>query len=70
MASKFVRALRAVENSLAFLSIFLRAMILLCEAVARKVFHSGIPDSGIYVEHLVLVATFIAAAITSRERNP
>jgi tripartite ATP-independent transporter DctM subunit len=69
MASKFVRALRAVENSLAFLSIFLLAMILLCEAVARKVFHSGIPDSGIYVEHLVLVATFIAAAITSREKK-
>jgi tripartite ATP-independent transporter DctM subunit len=42
---------------------------LIIEAVARKVFHSGIPDSGVYVQHLVLAATFIAGAITSREKK-
>jgi C4-dicarboxylate transporter, DctM subunit len=67
VASKVVRAFRAVEQSLAFLSIFCLALVLLGEALARKVFHTGIPDSNNYVQHLVLAATFIAAAITSRE---
>ena len=67
MASRVVRAFRAVEQSLAFLSILFLALVLLFEAVARKVFHTGIPDSTNYVQHLVLAATFIAAAITSRE---
>jgi tripartite ATP-independent transporter DctM subunit len=67
VASRVVRAFRAVEQSLAFLSILFLALVLLFEAVARKVFHTGIPDSTNYVQHLVLAATFIAAAITSRE---
>ena len=67
MASRVVRAVHAVEQSLAFLSIFFLALVLLFEAVARKVFHTGVPDSTSYVQHLVLAATFIAAAITSRE---
>ncbi len=69
MANRLVRAVHAVEDSLAFFSIFLLAAFLLLEAVARKVFHTGIADSNIYVEHLVLIATFIAGAITSREKK-
>ena len=69
MASRLVRAFHAVEDSLAFLSIFLLALGLLLEAVARKVFNTGISDSSAYVQHLVLAATFIAAAITSRENK-
>ena len=69
MANRLVRAVRAVEDSLAFFSIFLLAAVLLFEAVARKAFNTGIRDSGVYVEHLVLVATFIAGAVTSREKK-
>ncbi|HDT13542.1 MAG TPA: TRAP transporter large permease subunit, partial [Candidatus Aminicenantes bacterium] len=69
MANRLVRAGRAVEDAAAFFAVFALAGMLLAEVVARKVFHTGIPDSGVYVEHLVLVATFAAAAITSREKK-
>ena len=69
VANRFVRSAHAVEDSLAFLSIFALAAMLLAEAFARKVFNTGIRDSGIYIEHLVLAATFIAGAITSREKR-
>jgi tripartite ATP-independent transporter DctM subunit len=69
VANRLVRAVHAVEDSLAFLSLALLAAVLLLEAVARKVFSTGIRDSGVYVEHLVLVATFIAGAVTSREKK-
>jgi len=69
MAGKLVRGARAVEDGLAFIAVFALAVMLIAEAVARKVFHTGIPDSGAYVEHLVLVAAFIAAAVTSREKK-
>ncbi len=69
MANRLIRAVHAVEDSLAFSSIFLLAAVLLLEVVARKVFNTGIRDSGAYVEHLVLVATFIAGAVTSREKK-
>jgi C4-dicarboxylate transporter DctM subunit len=67
VANRVVRAVHAVEQTLAFFSVLCLALILLFEAVARKVFHTGVPDSSSYVQHLVLAATFIAAAITSRE---
>jgi C4-dicarboxylate transporter DctM subunit len=69
VANKLARAVHAVEDSLAFFSIFLLAAVLLVEAVSRKVFHTGIRASGVYVEHLVLAATFIAGAVTSREKR-
>jgi TRAP-type C4-dicarboxylate transport system permease small subunit len=69
VANRFRRAVRVVEDSLAFLTIFLLAGLLLVELVARKVFNTGVPDSGVYVEHLVLAATFVAGAITSREKK-
>ena len=64
-----VRAVRAVENSLAFLTIFLLALLLLGELAARKIFNTGIRYSSVYVEHLILAATFVAGAITAREKK-
>jgi tripartite ATP-independent transporter DctM subunit len=69
VANRLVRAVHVVEDSLAFFSIFCLALVLLFAAVARKVFHTGIADSTVYVQHLVLIATFIAGAITSREKK-
>jgi C4-dicarboxylate transporter DctM subunit len=64
-----VRAIYAVEDALAFATIFLLALLLLAEVAARKIFNTGIRDSGVYVEHLVLAATFVAGAVTSREKK-
>jgi len=69
MASRLVRGAHAVEDTIVVIAIFAIAAMLLAEAVARKIFSTGIPDSGTYVEHLVLAATFIAGAITSREKK-
>jgi C4-dicarboxylate transporter DctM subunit len=69
VASRAVRAVHAVEDSLAFLTIALMALVLLVEIVARKVLHTGVRHSGVYVEHLVLAATFAAGAVTAREKK-
>jgi tripartite ATP-independent transporter DctM subunit len=69
MANRLIRSAHAVEDTLAFLAIFALAAVLLAEALARKVFNTGIRESGLYIQHLVLAATFIAAAITSREKK-
>jgi C4-dicarboxylate transporter DctM subunit len=69
MASRLGRRLHAIEDGLAVAAIFALAAMLLAEAVARKVFNTGIRDSGTYVEHLVLAATFLAGAVTSREKK-
>ncbi len=69
MANRLVRAVHSVEESLAFLCVLFLALVLIFEAAARKILHTGIPDSGLYVQHLVLAATFIAGAITSREKK-
>jgi C4-dicarboxylate transporter DctM subunit len=69
VGSRLVRAVHVLEDSLAFLSVFFLALVLLVEVLARKVFHTGIPDSSLYVQHLVLAAAFIAGAITSREKK-
>ena len=69
MASRLARAVRAAEDSLASLTIVLLAAVLLVEVVARKVFDTGVRHSGVYVEHLVLAATFVAGAVTSREKR-
>lgn len=60
---------RKLENSLAYLCIILLVLILIIEVIARKFFHTGVPNSTAYVQHLVLAATFIAASITSREKK-
>ena len=69
MANRFFKGLHAVEDSVAVLAIFALAALLIAEAVARKVFNTGIRASGVYVEHLVLAATFLAGAVTSREKK-
>jgi len=63
------RLIRAAEDSLAVLAVFALAVMLIAEAAARKIFNTGIKDSGVTIEHLVLVAAFVAAAITSREKK-
>ncbi len=69
MAVKIGRGFRAAEDALAVLALFALAWTLIAEAVARKVFDTGIRNSGVAVEHLVLAAAFVAAAITSREKR-
>ncbi len=60
---------RRVEDFLAYLSIFLLALLPLLEIIARKFFRSSVPNSSVYIQHLVLVGTFLAAGITSREKK-
>jgi tripartite ATP-independent transporter DctM subunit len=69
MVNRVGRRLHVVEDALAVAAVFALAATLLAEAVARKVFNTGFRDSGIYVQHLVLAATFLAGAITSREKR-
>jgi tripartite ATP-independent transporter DctM subunit len=69
MANRLVRAAHIAEDSLAFLALFALAALLLANVVAQRLFHTGIKDTGIYIEHLVLAATFIAASVTSREKK-
>jgi C4-dicarboxylate transporter, DctM subunit len=63
----FCHPLHQVEEWVAFLTIFLVAFIPFLEVVARKFFHTGIPNSTEYVHHLVFFLTFIAGMVTSRE---
>ncbi|MCP5054176.1 MAG: TRAP transporter large permease subunit [bacterium] len=51
----------------AFLVVFLLALFPTMEVIARKFFNTGVPASGNYTHHLVLVLTFIGGMITSRE---
>lgn len=69
MANRLARGARVAEDSLAFLAVFALAVMLIAEAFARRAFNTGIRNSGAYIEHFVLVAAFIAAAITSREKR-
>ncbi|MCP4217648.1 MAG: TRAP transporter small permease subunit, partial [bacterium] len=56
-----------IENSLTVLAVTLMALIPAAEVVARKFFKTGFPHSTEYTHHLVLILTFAAAMITSRE---
>jgi tripartite ATP-independent transporter DctM subunit len=69
VATRLVTIGRRLEDSLAYLCILLLTLLLILEVIARKLFHTGIPHSTNYVQHLVLAATFIAASITSREKK-
>lgn len=64
-----VRIWRTIENSLAFLFIFLLALFPTLEVIARKFFHTGLTNSTVYTHHLVLGITFVAAMITAREKK-
>jgi len=58
-----------VENTAAYLVVVLMAFFPALEVVVRKFLHSGVPNSGLYTHHLVLVLTFLGAMITSREKR-
>ncbi|MGQ9800587.1 MAG: TRAP transporter large permease [Candidatus Saccharicenans sp.] len=45
------------------------AFLLFFEIIARNFFHTGIRNSTLYVQHLILVVTFLAGAITSRQKK-
>jgi TRAP-type C4-dicarboxylate transport system permease large subunit/TRAP-type C4-dicarboxylate transport system permease small subunit len=69
VADKFSRVIHLIEDSLAYFSLFLLALFPFLEVIAREFFHTGVPNSTVYLQHLVLVATFIAGAITSRQKR-
>lgn len=58
---------RQLENTAAYLSLFLLAFFPVLEVFVRKIFHSGVEGTYDYTHHLVLVVTFIGGMITSRE---
>jgi C4-dicarboxylate transporter, DctM subunit len=67
--NRIIKAARAMENLLAFFSIFLLALFPFMEVIARKFFHTGIRNSTEYTHHLVLILAFLGAAITARENK-
>jgi tripartite ATP-independent transporter DctM subunit len=69
VADKSSRVIHLLEDSLAYLSLFLLALIPFMEVIARQFFHTGLANSTVYLQHLVLVVTFIAGAITSRQKK-
>jgi C4-dicarboxylate transporter DctM subunit len=64
-----IRRLHKIEDLAAFMAIFLLALFPTMEVVARKFFHTGVRNSTEYTHHLVLLLTFIAGMITSREKK-
>lgn len=60
---------RRLENALAYISIVLLAFFPAMEVIVRKFLHSGVPNSGQYTHHLVLIITFLGAMITARENR-
>lgn len=59
---------RAIENNVAFIILFLLALLPVIEVIAR-VFKTGMPSSSDYLQHLVIWITFIGGMITSREKR-
>ncbi len=55
------------ENLLAFLVIFFLALVPTLEVIARKFYHTGVPNSTDYTRHLVLLIAFLGGMITSRQ---
>ena len=66
MANRFFRYVHFGENLLAYFSLLLLALFPFLDVIARHFFHSDVPNSGVYLVHLVLIATFLAGAVTSR----
>jgi len=58
---------RRFENGLAYLTVFLLALIPTLEVVARQLLRSGVKSSSGYIHHLVLLIAFVGGMITSRE---
>ncbi|OGD18287.1 MAG: hypothetical protein A2W03_14210 [Candidatus Aminicenantes bacterium RBG_16_63_16] len=66
MDAKVSRFGRGLEDALAGAALCLLAVLPILEIAARKVFRTGVPNSNAYIQHLVLAAAFMAAAIASR----
>ena len=69
MKAELSRIGRGLEDALVGLALALLAVLPIAEIVARKFFRTSLLNTTIYIQHLVLVAAFIAAAITSREKK-
>jgi tripartite ATP-independent transporter DctM subunit len=61
--------LHKFEKLFVFGAIFLLALFPTLEVFARKFFHTGVPNSTVYTNHLVLIVTFVGAMITAREKK-
>lgn len=69
MKEKIIRLWQSFENRTVFFVVFLLALLPVMEVIARKLFHTGVPDSNNYIHHLVLILTFLAGMITTREND-
>ena len=69
MGGRILRAVHAGEDLLAYLILSLLVLLPVIEVVGRKAFHAGLSGSIDYTQHLVLLATFLAGAITSRAKK-
>jgi C4-dicarboxylate transporter DctM subunit len=59
--------LKAAENTVVSLALFVMVLIPLAEAFLRRTFHMGIPASTTIVQHMVLVVGMLGGAIAARE---
>lgn len=66
---KFFKYVFLLEDILVNLIVLSVALLLCFEIIARNFFQTGIRNSTVYIQHLVLVATFLAGAITSRQKK-
>src|SRR5512136_1868860 len=67
--ARFSRVGRGLEDALVGLAISLLAVLPIAEIAARKFFRTSLLNSAVYIQHLVLAAAFLAAAIASREKK-
>ena len=69
MTDRSARALHLLEDGLVYSCLFLLGLVPFLEVIAREFFHTGLSNSTVYLRHLVLTATFLAGAITSRQKK-
>ncbi|MBD3413833.1 MAG: TRAP transporter large permease subunit [Candidatus Aminicenantes bacterium] len=66
---RILKRLHLFEDRLVFSFVFLLALIPVMEVAARKLFHTGVPNSTNYIHHLVLIVTFLGGMVTTREKK-
>ncbi len=64
-----LKTIHKFEDRLVFFIVFLLALIPVIEVTARKLFHTGVPNSTGYIHHLVLILTFLGGMVTTREKK-
>ncbi len=69
MKNKPLTYLFRLEDIAVNLILLLTAFLLSFEIIARNFFQTGIRNSTLYVQHLILAAVFLAGAITSRQQK-